>query len=202
MGSYSHIAIIILAAGGSSRMKQPKQLLSWGENTLLGHTMNVALESEAGQVYVVLGAHMEQIKPKIDNPKTIFISHNGWKQGIGSSISCAAHYILNAQKGYKALLFMLCDQPLIDAEYLNDMLCAFDTGNKKIIATAYKQGNGVPVLFHKKYIPELAALGGDSGAKEVIVNNIEEVLSLKPNGKQIDLDTFEEYQHLKNQTNL
>lgn len=202
MGSPKNIPAIILAAGESTRMKQPKQLLPWGNSTLLGHTIGVAQKSNADEVYVVLGANARKIGREISKATTTVIINEDWRLGIGSSISRASHYLLNTGKTYRALLFMLCDQPLIDAAYLNEMLYAWGTANKKIIATAYGQGQGVPALFHKMYIPELMALEGDSGAKEVILRNSDAVLTLEPDGKQIDLDTFEAYQHLKNQTKL
>lgn len=201
-GQSTNIALIILAAGESSRMQQPKQLLPWGKTTLLGHAIHVARECDANHTYTVLGANALAIQQKIDLSNTHCIINTDWKKGIGSSIAKAAQHLLKSETAYDALLFTLCDQPLINAEYLNGMIMAYGNGDKKIIATAYDHGNGVPVLFHKKFIGELLALHGDSGAKEIIAKNNKEVFSITPEGKQIDLDTYEEYQHLKNQTNL
>ncbi|MBD0776311.1 nucleotidyltransferase family protein [Maribacter sp. ANRC-HE7] len=198
----NNIALIILAAGESSRMQQPKQLLPWGDTTLLGHAVNVAQRSEANKFYTVLGAHADAIQKKVALSNTQFIINPEWKKGIGSSIAYATRYLLNSETDYDGLLFMLCDQPLINAEYLNGMIKAYGNGDKNIIATAYEHGNGVPVLFHKKFIGELLALDGDSGAKDIITKNTGEVCALTPKGIQIDLDTYEEYQHLKNQMDL
>ncbi|MBD1262889.1 nucleotidyltransferase family protein [Maribacter polysiphoniae] len=201
-GKSKNIALIILAAGESSRMQQPKQLLPWGKTTLLGHAINVARRSDAKHVYTVLGANALAIQQKIDLSNTHCIFNPDWKKGIGASIASAAQFLLESETDYDALLFTLCDQPLINAEYLNGMIKAYRNGDKNIIATAYEHGNGVPVLFHKKFIGELLTLDGDSGAKDIIAKNSEEVRTIAPHGKQIDLDTYGEYQHLKNQTNL
>ena len=95
---------------------------------------------------------------------------------------------------------MLCDQPLIDTNYLNSMISTFGDGVKNIVATAYKQRNGVPVLYHKKYMRILSTLDGDSGAKEIIAKNSEDVIALSPEGKEVDVDTYAAYQHLIQQS--
>ncbi len=200
MGKKNQIAVIVLAAGESSRMQQPKQVLPWGESTLLGHAIEIAMNSMANEVYVVLGANAATIQEQIDLSQIKCIVNKDWNKGLGSSIAHAVQYLAKSDKQYDGLLFMLCDQPLIDTDYLNWMISTFTDGVKNIVATAYKQRNGVPVLYHKKYLPLLSTLDGDSGAKEIIAKNREDVIALSAEGKEIDLDTYAAYQHLIQQS--
>ncbi|MCP4974815.1 MAG: nucleotidyltransferase family protein [Maribacter sp.] len=194
MAENENIAVVILAAGESSRMQKTKQLLPWGKSTLLGSAIKEALESNAENVYVVLGAKAETIQMQLEKSDVDLIFNNDWKKGMGSSISCAINYLLHLETNYDGILIMLCDQPLIDAIYLNKMISTFKKSGKGIVATAYESRNGVPVLFNNKYFEQLSLLDSDKGAKAIIMDNPTDVLTIIPMGKEIDLDTIEEYE--------
>ena len=199
MAETKNIAVVILAAGESSRMRQAKQLLPWGTSTLLGKAIKEALQSNSEKVYVVLGAKAETIQMQFNATDVTWILNKNWKNGMGSSISCAINYLVHLKTDYEGILIMLCDQPLIDADYINKMISTFKRSNKGIVATAYKHSNGVPVLFDKKYLEDLSNLGGNIGAKQIIDHNSKDIIALNPDGKEKDLDTMEEYQQaLKN----
>jgi len=194
-----NIAVVILAAGESSRMQQAKQLLPWGKSTLLGNAIKEAVQSNSEKVYVVLGAKAETIQKQFKATDVTWVLNENWKKGMGSSISCAINYLVHLKTNYAGILIMLCDQPLIDADYINKMISTFKRSNKGIVATAYKHSNGAPVLFDKKYLEVLSNLEGNRGAKEIIADNSNGVIAINPNGKEKDLDTMEEYQQaLKN----
>ncbi|MDV7138828.1 nucleotidyltransferase family protein [Maribacter sp. TH_r10] len=193
MGKSTNIAIVILAAGESSRMQQPKQLLPWGETTLLGQAIETAKTSSAHEVFVVLGANSEMILRQIDRTQINIVLNDNWKKGMGSSISCAVKELIQSKKQFDGLLFMLCDQPFIDTAYLNTMISTFIDEYNDIVATAYENGNGVPVLYDQRFIPDLEKLDGIVGAKEILLKNTQSTTNLKPKGKEIDLDTYEEY---------
>jgi molybdenum cofactor cytidylyltransferase len=194
MADTENIAVVILAAGESSRMKQVKQLLPWGTSTLLGKAIKEAVQSNSERVYVVLGAKAETIQMQFNSTDVTWVLNKNWKKGMGSSISCAINYLIHLKTDYDGILIMLCDQPLIDADYINKMISTFKRSNKGIVATAYKHSNGVPVLFDKKYLEDLSNLEGNGGAKEIIAANSNNVIAINPNGKEKDLDTMEEYQ--------
>ncbi len=194
MAENENIAVVILAAGESSRMQKTKQLLPWGKSTLLGSAIKEALESNAENVYVVLGAKAETIQMQLEKSDVDLIFNNDWKKGMGSSISCAINYLLHLETNYDGILIMLCDQPLIDAIYLNKMISTFKKSGKGVVATAYESRNGVPVLFNNKYFEQLSLLDSDKGAKAIIMDNPTDVLTIIPMGKEIDLDTIEEYE--------
>ena len=199
MAETENIAVVILAAGESSRMHQAKQLLPWGTSTLLGKAIKEALQSNSTKVCVVLGAKAETIQMHFTATEVTWILNKNWKNGMGSSISCAINYLVHLKTDNKGILIMLCDQPLIDADYINKMISTFKRSNKGIVATAYKHSNGVPVLFDKKYLDDLSNLEGNMGAKQLIGDNSKDVVAISPNGKEKDLDTLEEYQQaLKN----
>ena len=199
MAETDNIAVVILAAGESSRMKQAKQLLPWGKTTLLGKAIKEALQSNSEKVYVVLGAKATTIQMQFKSTDVNWILNKNWKKGMGSSISCAINYLLQSNMNYDGILIMLCDQPLIDADYINKMIATFKRSNKGIVATVYEHSNGVPVLFDKKFLEDLSNLEGNIGAKEIITANSNGVIAINPYGKEKDLDTLEEYQQaLKN----
>ncbi|MGB5667790.1 MAG: nucleotidyltransferase family protein [Maribacter sp.] len=190
------IAVVLLAAGESSRMHTIKQLLPWGNSTLIGNAIKSALNCNASEVYVVLGAHADQIKKNYLNSSVQWVLNEDWQQGMGASIASSTKSLINSSIPYSGMLIMLCDQPLVDANFLNRIIDAFNNSKKGIVATAYKRRSGVPALFDKKYFSELGSLNKDYGAKDIILKNADDLLAIDPEGKARDLDTMEDYQKL------
>ncbi|MEM7485075.1 MAG: nucleotidyltransferase family protein [Bacteroidota bacterium] len=188
------IAVLLLAAGASSRMGDMiKQLLPWGKTTLLGHALEQA-KQVTENTYVVLGANADEIRSSI--PEANLIVNRNWQSGMGSSISAGVKYILENEKGFDGLLILLADQPLVDSPYLNLMKKKFRASQSKIVATAYENKLGVPAIFHRSILPELLELDKDFGAKQVINKYIDDTERVFPNGKEIDIDTPEKYSQL------
>ncbi|MGB5820594.1 MAG: nucleotidyltransferase family protein [Saonia sp.] len=192
----ANIAILILAAGASKRMGATiKQLLPWNTTTLLGNAINTARKSSANQSIVVLGAHASVVKSEIKNLEQVAITHNtDWKLGMGSSIACGVRNLLQRSTPLDGVLVVLADQPLIDTDYLNHMIDHFN--EKDIIATDYGERKGVPALFGKAYFSELVKLNADYGAKDILERHKEHIFAIKPYGKEIDVDTLEDYHKL------
>lgn len=185
------IALLILAAGASSRMGSPKQLLKWGDSTLLNHSINQAINSKAMGVFVVLGANHEIISKSIENTSVSLLENDDWKQGMGNTIAYGITHIQGLD--YDGVLLMLADQPQVDTSFLNQLIDTFQSNSKNIIATAYSNGNGVPALFDKLYFKELCAFEGNKGAKSLIQDSLNKVLSISPKAPFLDIDTKEEY---------
>lgn len=198
MKNEKNIAVVLLAAGESSRMGRAKQLLPWANTTLLGNAIQSAKQSSAKHIYVVLGAKATNIKDAHNDANMRWVVNQDWKKGIGSSIASAASHILKTSIAYDGILIMLCDQPLIDTVYLNELMDVFSKTDKRIVATTYKHGNGVPAVLDKIYLLELEKLTEDFGAKDIILKNLENVITLNPKGKEKDLDTMQEYNKLLN----
>lgn len=193
----SNIAIVILAAGASSRMGTPKQLLNWGDNTLLSHAVKSALATSASDVYVVLGANFNSIEKEIKKFPIAVLKNEEWQLGLGKSIAFASDHMLKFKPETEGMLIVLADQPLIDTNYLNKMMDDFVVDEQQIIATAYNEKKkGVPVLFDRVYFDELTKLRNDKGAQELLKNHEFFVKTLKPPVKNVDLDSKEDYETL------
>lgn len=197
-----NIAILILAAGESSRMgEHTKQILPWQDTTLLGNAVDQANASIAENTYVILGAKEEVIKTEVNLESSTIIQNTNWEKGLGSSIAAGINFVASKEIGHDAMLIMLADQPLIDTNYLNKMMGNWIGNPSKIITTQYKDRSGVPAIFGKKFFVELQGLHKDFGAKDIIANHSEDVLALNPDGKEIDIDSWEAYEELVSKTN-
>ncbi|WP_209400323.1 NTP transferase domain-containing protein [Pseudozobellia sp. WGM2] len=198
--SVNNIAIIILAAGSSSRMGRPKQLLSWGKSDLIGNAIEQAKNSRSDKIIVVLGANAQLIKDNISRWEVDFVENENWKSGLGSSLAKGVKHLIELET-FDGILVMLADQPLIDSAYLNLLIESFYTTSYFIIATAYSKRAGVPALFDKKFFESLCDLGEDNGAKLIIEQFGHEVLSLDPGKKATDIDTEVDYKKLTKRLN-
>lgn len=197
LNQQSNIAILILAAGNSTRMGKPKQLLKWKSATLLDHTIDNATSIKDSNIFVILGAYHELIKSKIQHQKIQIIFNINWELGLGSSIAEGVKHLISTNSNYEGVLLMLADQPIVDSSYLKTLQDAFEVGKKKIVASDYGNNKlGVPALFDSSYIEELSELNQDKGAKKIIENHIDNVIVLKAKHLISDIDTKEDYERL------
>lgn len=196
-----NIAIVILAAGASSRMGQAKQLLPWQDTTLLGNAIRKAKASDANSVIVVLGANAEAIRKEIFPNQIKIVENQNWAWGLGSSIACGMGFLIKEADKPNGILVMLADQPLIDTAYLNTMMTAFNPEQEMIIATAYGNRAGVPALFSQYYFNKLTELDDDFGAKKIIDGDKKNVSILNPGQITDDIDTISDYKKLNKNLN-
>ena len=185
----SKIAICILAAGASTRMGLPKQLLKWGKHSLLHHAIDQA-QLVGEDVFVVLGAHYDAIAPTITAVSTI--KNRDWEKGMGSSIAAGIKYIRKAGT-YTHILVMLADQPYLDAPHLKKMIETRQKIPKGIVATQYETKAGVPAIFSSPFFDELEQLDKDYGARKMLQQHQNHLLAIKPLGSTVDIDTQEIY---------
>jgi molybdenum cofactor cytidylyltransferase len=191
-----NIAVIVLAAGKSSRMKTPKQLVKIGNNFLLEFVLSKAKAINKNHVYCVLGANDARIRQEILSSNVHFIYNAAFNEGLSSSIISGVSKI-EMQSDYEAVLILLGDQPAIAKEYLNEMIALFSKDDSKIIASTYKGTLGVPAIFPKSYFSKLKNMSGDFGAKEMLHAN-KDVIALKKPTNFIDIDTEKDLQDFKN----
>ena len=187
MQSSKDLAIIILAAGKSSRMGNlTKQLIKYNDETLIKIAVTKALEI-SNNVFVVLGHDLTNIKKELENLNINIIENPNYQDGIGTSISCATKVC----KEFENILFMLCDQPFIDTEHLKKLKESIN--NINIISTVYENSKNstVPAIFPKKYYEELIKLKQDIGAKKIINENKSINIKLKKE-LSVDIDTIED----------
>lgn len=190
----SKIAVVILAAGASKRMGVPKQLLKWGNETLITHTIQTALKLNTDAIYLVLGANFQLIKKTINHFPITILNNENWEQGLGTSIACASQYIQKEKPNIEALLFILADQPFINSDYLNELVSSFAPHKNQIIASSYPNLKfGVPAIFDVFYFEQLLKLKDDFGARNILKENESFVKALKPPVKNVDLDFKEDY---------
>ncbi len=196
--SMLNIQLLLLAAGASRRMGEPKQLLSWGNNSIIGHQIQTLLATNKS-VSVVLGAHSKEIILAIEKfPISIFINEH-WENGMGSSISVGVQQLLAKDPTIDGILISLIDQPLITTDHFKKILSLFQANKKQIIVSNSKNGwSGAPVLFDKIYFNELLKLQGDEGAKVVTGKYNDFVKLIDAGNKLIDIDTPDAYLDLLN----
>lgn len=182
------IAAAILAAGGSSRLPAPKQLLQLGGETLVRRAARAALSSGATPVIVVTGDAASAVELELKELPVVTVRNDQWRSGIASSVRAAVRACGDAD----ALMILLCDQPKINSEEVNILMNAFEQGGRPIAAAAYGGSLGVPAIFHRSVWPELAQLSGDRGAKAIIFSDEERVTVVTMEAAAVDVDTPED----------
>ena len=185
MEKSKELAILILAAGNSSRLGEPKQLVTYKNSTLLEHACKKALQINEN-VFVVLGANFLECKKKIQNLDVSIIENRKYKDGLSSSIK---EGILNITQ-YNKTLIMLCDQPFIDMKHLKKLIDQSKNSNN-IVSSYYKNDVAVPAVFPKEFYSDLMELQGDKGAKSIIKKFTSDVIVLE-DSLAIDIDTQED----------
>ena len=190
------IPILILAAGSSERLGQPKQLLTHTDNSLLHYTVSEALKTTK-KVIVVLGFHAEVIEEEMKNLPVKFLRNKEWKEGMASSIRCGLSFLLEEEPQLNALIIMVSDQPFVSAPLLYDILKKYQETKKQIVACSYKDTVGVPALFDRSLFDDLLHLSGQSGAKRIIAQYMNRVEAIAFPLGYIDIDTQEDYEAFK-----
>lgn len=185
-----NVAILILSAGSSSRMGTPKQLLPIGNTTLLGLCIENALQSNAKNVFCVLGSNAETIKNSMPQYNIEIIINSNYKEGLSSSIVEGMHHI--EDKNFDTILMMLGDQPKVDSNYINALILSSEKNPTQIIASKYEDTVGVPAIFPKRCFKQLQQLKGDKGAKDFLNANKPQVIAIESD-KLIDIDTQKDY---------
>jgi|UniRef100_UPI0040485BEE molybdenum cofactor cytidylyltransferase len=183
--------VILLAAGSSSRLGKPKQLINYQGKTLIQHSIEAAQHSAAHDLVVVLGCNPDLIQTGIESKAVPVLVHAHWKEGMSSSMQCGLRYLIETSQPDQVIL-MLCDQPYVTQELLDQLINVKKDSGIGIVACSYAGTAGVPALFDQFYFPELLALKGAEGAKKVILNHqADTVLVDFPLGA-VDLDTEED----------
>lgn len=185
-------AIVILAAGGSSRLRHPKQLLSFKGESLLRRSARIAVESECKPVIVVLGFSAREMVSELKNLPVQVVINPEWGEGMASSLRTGLKAV---PEEAAAVLLMLCDQPHVNTELLSRLNGKFLAGSP-IVASRYRGVAGVPALFSREFFGNLSSLEGDQGARSVIQKYIEEVATIDFEEGAIDIDTEGDYSRL------
>ena len=164
MEKSKNLAIIILAAGTSSRLGDiTKQLLVYKNETLLRTAVKKALEISK-DVFVVLGHEKNSCQKELESLNVNIIYNPNYKQGMGTTLSLGISYT----KEFTHTMVMLCDQPFIPVSHYQAL--KENIQNENIIASSYGENKNskVPAIFPKKYYEELVKLDSDFGAKLIL----------------------------------
>lgn len=189
--------VIILAAGNSSRLGTPKQLVEFNGTPLLDQAIKAATEAVSGPVIIVTGANREQFGDITETSKVNIAVNQDWEEGMASSIRKGIHTIEQSGKEVDGAIIMVCDQPYCDAAVLKQLIDAQSTTGKAAIASAYSGSIGTPVLFQRELFEELKKLSGDSGAKKLLQSHPNLVSTIPFEKGVIDIDTPEDLQKLQ-----
>lgn len=190
-------AAVILAAGGSRRLQQPKQLVRLEGETLLSRAIGAAMEAGAHPVVVVLGARFELIHASMARGEVLVVRNEAWEQGIASSIRAGLEALAASESENDGVLLMTCDQPRVTAGHLRALLDGFDEhGAEVIVASAYGGTVGVPAVFPAQVYPELMKLQGDQGARKIIAQPPCRVVQIGLPGGEVDVDLPEDLARL------
>lgn len=158
----------MLAAGASTRLGQPKQLVRWDGKSLLRRAAEAAVGSGASPVVVVLGRDAASFLPELADLAVMPVTNPDWRKGMGSSLCCGVAALQKTEAPQAvAVLLMVCDQPRIGAAHLKK-LWDRHAATGKVIAVRYGDHSGVPAIFPAKYMPDLARITGDQGARSLL----------------------------------
>ena len=194
--NHQKIGIIILAAGNSSRLGRPKQLLKHKESTLLKNTILEALKIQNSFLIVVTGANHDIIEKGINLPEIKLSFNSEWEKGMSSSIVKGITELLFLNPDCEQCIISVCDQPFLTSSIFENLISVSKKTGKGISASAYAETLGTPALFHQKYFQKLLELKGKEGAKKLIKKYTDDVVSVPFEKGNIDIDTEEDYTQL------
>ena len=189
--------IIILAAGNSSRLGRPKQLLLFEDKSLMDRTIEAAYGTPFEPILVVLGAFADQIQPMLPT-EVQTITNQRWQEGMASSIASGLTKILALKPDLENIIITVSDQAFINPNILLALQDKQISTKKGIIASSYVQTTGTPALFNKKYFPQLLSLTGNNGAKSMLKLHDNDVETVAFELGNIDIDTETDYHNLIN----
>jgi molybdenum cofactor cytidylyltransferase len=192
------IAAVILAAGESKRLGQPKQLLEFGGETLIGRICRITANSKVDDFLVVNGAFQQKVEAVTSILKVSSHHNPVWKSGLGSSIKLGLSFFQNKYPELEALIYLLVDQPLLKVRHLDEMLETYRNWPLDVVASAYGDTVGVPVLYGSTVFSELMQLKDTDGGKKIIFNPKFRTASIPFPEGLYDLDTMEDYQRMQN----
>jgi molybdenum cofactor cytidylyltransferase len=177
-------------------MGRPKQLLPYNGKSLLEHTVDIANETDANPVIVVLGSNPAVLEKEIDEKKVHIVENKEWQEGMASSIRCGLNTLLHIAPSSDAVILMVCDQPYVSASLLNELISTQKNTGKLVVASQYESTFGPPALFYKTIFPELLKLTGNAGARNIVTQHSDDTAIVPFEEGNIDIDTEADYKAL------
>lgn len=189
------ISGVILAAGQSRRLGEPKQLLELGGEPVLRHVVRNATGSGLDQVVLVLGFRAAEIIDAVGDWGQNVVINPDYAIGQSSSLRLGLSVV---DPEAEAVLFLLGDQPQVTAEVIDSIIDAFRKGRGRIAMPSYRGSPSNPVLFGREFYPELARVTGDEGARSVVEAHQDEIFMVEVGADPpLDVDTEEDFERLR-----
>lgn len=196
MTIHEHLHVVVLAAGASTRLGQPKQQIQLGGQSLLQQAVsNAVAANETGTVSVVLGAQAAQLAPALRTMRATIVINRQWEEGIAASIRAGIEPLSGGMAG---VLIVLADQYAVTVHDLKRLIHAW-SGQEMIAASLYQGRLGVPAIFPHWCFSELLTLRGDQGARALIQRHASRVISVPMANAVLDLDTPEDLARLRHE---
>jgi molybdenum cofactor cytidylyltransferase len=187
----SFITGLVLAAGGSRRLGEPKQLLAYGSGTLLDHTLGTARASGFDQLLVALGGSSDEVRRRVDLSGAEVVENPDFGEGCSSSIAAGLGAVDDRAE---ALILMLGDQPGVTPETVRTLIAGRGEGTRLAICR-YDDGRGHPIAFGRAMFGQLAELHGDKAVWKLLDRGGDEVVEVPVAGPiPRDVDTREDYE--------
>jgi molybdenum cofactor cytidylyltransferase len=189
---------MILAAGESRRMGQPKLLLPFGEKTIIETVVEKVISSKVDNTLVVLGSEREEVEEKIKNFPVKLAFNPDYASGMLSSVLCGFKTL---PEETKAVVVVLGDQPSVSKEVVDKIVDAYQKTGKGIVLPVYKKERGHPVIIDMKYKDEVENLSPDIGLRGTVYSHPEDILEVEVDAPEIlqDIDDEADYKReLKN----
>lgn len=183
----------ILAAGTSSRLGQPKQLLKISGQSLIRRAALAVLNAQTARVLVIVGRDASAIEAELHDLPVEIVVNSDWSEGMASSVRAAVATVGDSSHA-DGLLLTPCDLPLLSSEHLRALIEKYQSENAPIVASRYNETLGAPLIIARALWPELLELRGDVGARRVIARHETSFIEW-PDGA-FDVDTREDWKNL------
>ena len=198
IGNHSiNVGAVILAAGSSSRMGTPKQVLQFEGSSLLKRVTLAALGARCRPVVVVTGAHAELCRRELEGFDVHEAFNASWETGMASSVRTGIECLVNLEANIAGTALLLCDQPHVTSDIISTLAATHHATGKPIIASAYAGTFGVPALFSRTLFAQLTQLEGTSGAKEIIKRHASDAHFVSFPECETDVDTPDDFDALR-----
>ena len=193
--SDERIAGVLLAAGESKRLGQPKQLLRWHGRALIEHAAQAALDAGLDPVVVVIGSRADDMRAALRSTAVALVENPRWLEGMSTSLQAGLSAL---PAGAVAAILLLVDQPRVSANHLRALIAAYHASGKPIIVSAFKGRRASPTLFDRSLFDQLMQISGDAGGRSVIQANpdLVEMIEVENELALIDIDTLEDWQRI------
>jgi molybdenum cofactor cytidylyltransferase len=183
------VAGVVLAAGASTRLGEPKQLLAYRESTILGTTLDTARKCGFAQLIVTLGRAAEQIRASVDLSGCQVVENLEYATGCASSLGAAIGVI---DPGVNGLVLMLGDQPEVTETAVRSLVQG--TKHARLGICRYDDARGHPFWFSRELFDELSNLHGDKAVWKALESGHFDVVEVRqPGAVPLDVDTWDDY---------